>query len=175
MKHTFYKRLCVAQSVVLVSALCVFLMYTQVSATAGTELDPVVTRSYVHSELSLLQIEIQRLQTENAILRIRADNLEAALIATDGTVTGVYRIVEMQPGEALFARANTHIIVRTGRATAIMHENGLINMTAGLNVPHGQEILHNNLYISANDDGRGMNFSTHAWVMVMGEYYVVRP
>ena len=82
--------------------------------------------------------------------------------------------VQLAEGQKLIGGAGTEIIVRSGEATAIDNgENGVSNLTAGIDLRTGEQVGLNHLLLVPRADGRGITALTEVWVMVRGEYEIV--
>jgi len=105
------------------------------------------------------------------------DNVEMLINATAPTPVSP-QVVPFEPlfvqaGRSIIMEAGVEVILRSGQATAISGPNGLVDMTAGRDVVNGQAISQNHLMIVPATDGRGMRFTTDAWIMIKGSYQVV--
>lgn len=134
----------------LVIIFSVFAMTAAAVAAAGTpgsENDPVVTKSYVDSQIAQLK--------------------------SGGTAEGSYTIVEVKVGQKLFGKEGTEMILRSGEATAIDNgANGVSDITAGKDLMTGQAVGLNHLLLVPRDDGRGIQAITDLFVMVRGAYSI---
>lgn len=134
----------------LVIIFSVFAMTAAAVAAAGTpgsENDPVVTKSYVDSQIAQLK--------------------------SGGTAAGSYTIVEVKVGQKLFGKEGTEMILRSGEATAIDNgANGVSDITAGKDLMTGQAVGLNHLLLVPRDDGRGIQAITDLFVMVRGAYSI---
>ena len=115
--------------------------------TPGSEGDPVVTKSYVDSQIAQLK--------------------------SSGTASDTYVVVEVKAGQKVLGKSGTEIILRSGEATAIDNgANGVSDMTAGKDMMTGQSIGQNHLLLVPKDDGRGIQAITDLFVMVRGAYLI---
>lgn len=113
----------------------------------GSEGDPVVTKSYVDSQIARLQ--------------------------GDGTASSTYAVVEVKAGQKLLGKGGTEMVLRSGEATAIDNgANGVSDMTAGKDLMTGQSVGQNHLLLVPKDDGRGIQATTDLFVMVRGAYSI---
>ncbi|MCL2664037.1 MAG: hypothetical protein FWE82_00345 [Defluviitaleaceae bacterium] len=85
----------------------------------------------------------------------------------------LFVVEELQPGQKIIGRQGTEFILRGGTATVISGVNGLADITQGIELLNGASVKINHLMFTPMDDGRGLNITTKAWVMVKGEYYIV--
>ena len=116
---------------------------------AGTENDPVVTKSYVDSLVAGLKTELQQ----------------------SGSGEG-FAAVKIDAGTSVICKAGTEVIIRSGYASAIDNEtaDGIPDLTSGTNVPGGKNFDRNHLLIIPKEDGRGIKCSDDCWIMIKGGY-----
>jgi len=130
--------------------LSVFAVTAAVSAAAdppGSQGDPVVTKSYVDSQI--------------------------AQIRGEGGTSGTFIVVEVRAGQKLLGGGGTEIILRSGEATAIDNgANGIADITDGKDLMTGHVVGLNHLLLVPKDDGRGLHAITDLFVMVRGPYSI---
>jgi hypothetical protein len=137
----------VAGLVIVISVFAVTVAAAAAADTPGSEGDPVVTKSYVDSQI--------------------------AQIKGSGTASNSYTVVQVGAGQKLLGKSGTEIILRSGEATAIDNgANGVSDMTAGKDLMTGQIIGQNHLLLVPKDDGRGVQAITDLYVMVRGSYSI---
>lgn len=137
----------VAGLVIVFSVFAVTIAVAAAADTPGSEGDPVVTKSYVDSQI--------------------------AQIKSSGTASDTYVVVEVKAGQKVLGKSGTEIILRSGEATAIDNgANGVSDMTAGKDLMTGQSIGQNHLLLVPKDDGRGIQAITDLFVMVRGAYSI---
>ena len=113
--------------------------------TPGSEGDPVVTKSYVDSQI--------------------------AQIKGSGSVSNSYAVVEVKAGQRVLGKGGTEMILRSGEATAIDNgANGVSDLTDGKDLMTGQIVGQNHLLLVPKDDGRGIQAITDLFVMIRGPY-----
>ena len=131
------------------------------SVEPGSEQDPVVTKSYVDSQIN----ELKKLVGTN----------------NTGTNTGTTKFtfepVSINKNVQLIGKAGTEIIVRSGttKAITIMKdgiENGLQDITDGIDIKKDKTVPLNHLIIIPRDDGRGIKFTSDGYIMIRGEYEI---
>jgi hypothetical protein len=84
---------------------------------------------------------------------------------------GVFIPAEVAAGGRLIGGAGAEIIVRSGLASVIGNENnGVSDLTEGLDLMTGADAPPNHLLLVPRDDGRGVAAVTDLWVMVRGAY-----
>jgi len=140
--------------------------YTPAIAQPGTANDPLVSQRYVDERIAELQTQIALLQTQISSLQ-----------QGQGT-PGNSQVVPFTPlfvpsGSILIAEAGVEFILRSGNAIVIAGPNGLVDVTAGRDIANGHAISRNHLMLVPATDGRGLSFSTDAWVMIKGGFTVV--
>lgn len=98
-----------------------------------------------------------------------------------GSSSVAYTVEHLLKGQRIEATSSCEVILRSGRAEALVtsEENiangvGLSNVTKGTEVQNGQEVPLNNYIIIPRADGRAVVvLSDDAYFMVRGEYTVV--
>jgi hypothetical protein len=87
---------------------------------------------------------------------------------------GAFVPVEVAAGLRVIGGAGAEIILRSGEAAAIGNENnGVSDLTDGLDLPTGAVVQQNHLLLVPRDDGRGIAATTDMWVMVRGAYTIL--
>lgn len=133
--------------VIVFSVFAVTVAAAAAADTPGSEGDPVVTKSYVDSQIAQLK--------------------------SSGTASDTYLVVEVKAGQKVLGKSGTEIILRSGEATAIDNgANGVSDITAGKDLMTGQSIGQNHLLLVPKDDGRGILAITDIFVMVRGTYSI---
>lgn len=133
--------------VIVISVFAVTVAAAAAADTPGSEGDPVVTKSYVDSQIAQLK--------------------------GSGAESGAYVVVQVSAGQRLLGKSGTEIILRSGEATAIDNgANGISDMTAGKDLMTGQSIGQNHLLLVPRDDGRGIQAITDIFAMVRGAYSI---
>jgi len=168
---------CLKKVIAIFAVLAVFIS-TTANATPGTPTDPLVSRSYVDTRIAELE------ETITALTRIIADmQVSGADFPThvpvppdtnwgQGTNRELFEVIRVESGSTLIGGASTEIILRAGQATVVAGENGLVNVTSGQDIANGQTVPLNNLLIVPVADGRGLRFSTAAYIMVKGDFTI---
>lgn len=137
----------VAGLVIIFSVFAVTVAAAAAAGTPGSEGDPVVTKSYVDSQIAQLQ--------------------------SGGTTSATYTVVEVKAGQKVLGKSGTEIILRSGEATAIDNgANGVSDITSGTDLMTGQSVGQNHLLLVPKDDGRGIQAITDLFVMVRGPYTI---
>ncbi|MFZ5652580.1 MAG: hypothetical protein ACOY4I_17240 [Bacillota bacterium] len=122
----------------------------------GSVNDPLVTRSYVESQIN------SRLPGQvNDTIKAYADKYMA------------WKVADLTPGQQLEAKAGAEIIVRAGRTLVVDPVgSGIPDVTKGGNITAGQAVDLDHLLIVPRSDGRGISAQTKAIVMYKGEVQI---
>ena len=113
----------------------------------GSENDPVVTKSYVDSQI--------------------------AAIKSSGGSSDTFEAVFVEAGKKLIGGAGAEMILRSGGALAIDNgTDGLSDVTGAKDLMGGFAVTKNHLLLIPRDDGRGISAATDIWVMVKGSYTI---
>ncbi len=140
------KRITVITTVLLL-VLSLFAVAQAATVTPGSEGDPVVTKSYVDSEIA----------------KIKGSS------ATSATFEAVF----VNAGKSVLGGDGTEMILRSGEAKSISNiENGIADLTAGKDLMGSQSILPNHLLLVPRNDGRGISATTDIWIMIKGQYKI---
>lgn len=133
---------------VLIIALCGFTIVSGAGGTTpGSEGDPVVTKSYVDSQI-------------------------AQKVGSGGSFDS-YKAVQLTAGQKLIGNGGTEIILRSGEAVAIDNgANGVSDITGAKDLMTGHWVAKNHLLIVPGSDGRGITATTDIWVLVRGTYII---
>lgn len=121
---------------------------TQIGAQSfapGSEGDPVITKSYVDSQIAQLK-----------------------------TGSGsTYQAVQLTAGQRLLGDEGTELILRSGEATIIANgENGVSDVTEGMDLMTGHQVAQNHFLLIPRSDGRGISATTEVWIMIRGTYSI---
>ncbi len=150
---------------IMATALASGLILTMVTTTivsgadAGSNADPLVTKSYVDTKISDLKVLVTSALTENA----------------NNSTDSQYKVVTVPAGSTIMGGEGTEMILRSGKAAVSSpNANGIVNMTTGIDAQSGTDIPKNNLMIIPRQDGRGFKVSIDANIMVRGYYEIVQ-
>ena len=89
--------------------------------------------------------------------------------------SSVFQVVELSAGEKFVGGVGCEVILRSGKATAIISANGgLTDVTGGTDLKEKEEIPQNHLLIIPRDDGRGFVSATKSFIMVKGNYTITK-
>ncbi|CAK7085194.1 hypothetical protein KQI38_17845 [Tissierella carlieri] len=144
------------------SAIVILLGATRVFSEPGSELDPLVTLSYVEKKIEQLKYYV---------------DTELGKKNTGNETTGSWAVVEVPAGKSLICKDGTEIILRSGEARAIAIVvngvmNGLTDITVGKDLAMEENIIANHLLIIPRDDGRGARALTNSFFLVKGDYEI---
>ena len=126
----------------------------------GSVNDPLVSKSYVDEKVAeIVRTELGKQQGNGG-----AGSGSRSLI-----------VIELNPGETLYAGEGTEMIVRNGKAVSVSsNSNGIPDLTDGADLKAGAVIPNNHLLLFPRDDGRGVrphqDQKTTVFVMVRGSY-----
>ncbi len=169
------------------------LLTTVYAGTAGSSDDPIVTKSYVDSQINTIMDIISNSNSGNTGSNTGSNSLSdadkkeiveevVAILNAQGGNTGTgsvteeqsYVPVELQKGQIMLGGEGTEIIIRSGIAQAyVTTENGIVNATTGQDIANGQTVNKNNILIIPREDGRGIRaVSDSTWVLVKGSYTI---
>ena len=148
-----------------IAILACLLILSHLSTTAvaqpGTASDPLVTQRYVDQRIAELQAQITALQ-----------NQQQGGSTTPGQAGQVVPFTPLfiPAGTTLIAEAGVEFILRGGYAYVIAGPNGLVDVTAGQDIANGYPVSHNHLILVPATDGRGLHFTSDAWLMIKGGF-----
>lgn len=129
---------------------------------AGTESDPLVSKSYVDDKIN------QVLEIVNGG-SVSTDGNIAPAAAAGSSYTPVYASV----GQIVLGGEGTEIILRSGKANIYIEGvDGLVDTTTGKNLTTGDTASANHMMIVPRDDGRGVKVTEAAWFLIKGEYTI---
>lgn len=142
------------------------------SAPTGTVNDPLITKSYLDQQLAELVAKELGKQNGGASTPTPAPTPPAS---TGGAETEL-KVVQLQSGQTLFAKAGTEVIVRTGKTVAVSTDgDGIPDVTSGKDLAAGTAVDLNHLLIFPRD-GRGIKPAAKSeaaiYVMVRGGYSI---
>ncbi len=133
--------------VIVFSVFAVTVAAAAAADTPGSEDDPVVTKSYVDSQIAHLK--------------------------NGGVSSDSYKAVQLAAGQKLIGNEGTEVILRSGEAAAIDNgANGVSDVTGAKDLMTGQSVAQNHLLLIPRTDGRGIQAITEVWVMVRGSYSI---
>ena len=135
------------------------------SGVPGSEQDPLVTKSWVEARLDAFA-------PGEAARPPSARPDEPVQIVEPAPV---YTVVVVDAGKKMFPGEGTELILRSGRAKAMVpvEGNGLANLTTGRNLEDGDPIERDQLILCPREDGRGIITETETVFLVRSKYRIV--
>lgn len=135
----------------------------------GSQSDPLVTFSYVEKKITELKSYIDE--------KLSKDNIDSN--------QSTWQVVELLEGQSLIGKGGTEIILRSGKGKSISNisiknengvelkiDNGLTDVTDGLDLKSGVAIPRDHLLIIPRDDGRGVLAVSGSFFLVKGDYEI---
>lgn len=125
------------------------------AADAGSEADPLVSKSYVDDKIEQVLAKIGQ--------------------SSGGTATGgaAFTPVSVAVGKTIIGGEGTEIILRAGKAGVVVSgSEGISDVTTGQTLYNGHSAALNHLNIISRADGRGFKVTEAAWFLVKGSYTV---
>ncbi|MFV0519733.1 MAG: hypothetical protein ACK5LY_05600 [Lachnospirales bacterium] len=160
-----------------------------VTATPGTAADPVVTKSYVDEQIAIAIANAGSTTSNNTstgittttpqLTQAQIDEITASIYADvleqTSDITPLHVPVQAFKGQTILGAQGTEIILRSGECIIYsVAENGVTNLTNGLNLNAGDSVALDNLLIVPRQDGRGVTVTTdECWFMIRGEYEII--
>lgn len=139
---------------------------------AGSQTDPLVSKSYVEKRIAELEKKITDANTAQIQQQMTAvkGQLET-LIKASGSSASDFTLIQAKSGDVLTLGENTQLILRAGLAQAIAGQGGgLSDLTAGKDLKDGVELETNHLILVPKNDGRGIKVNYDSWLMIKGSY-----
>jgi len=135
---------------------------------AGQGVSEARVQEIIAAELAKLKQELQGQTSGNGSTAVQpgkqagsSDNLEVIKLGAD---------------QILYAGAGTELIVRTGKTIAVSNDDGIPDVTEGIDVPAGTAIKNNHLLVFPRE-GRGIkpdpNNKDEIYVMIRGGYILL--
>ncbi len=138
-------------------------------AEPGSEGDPIVTKSYVDSQIGTYKKTIDDLTVQVLDLK---EQLQADENDTATSNTG-YELLTIPKGGMLVGEQGTEFIVRAGNGTIVAGGGGgLQDLTDGVDLPSGSNAKKYHLLLIPRADGRGVLAESELIVMIRGGYTI---
>ena len=148
-------------------------------AAPGDASDPIVTLNYLKSTVLpdiLGQVDTKINTMKSAVvteLKTEITRLVANAVI-DVSYVG-FKAVEVEKDSIILGHEGTEIILRAGDAVSVCPgQNGITDVTAGLDLANAKKIEKNHVYIIPREDGRGIKMTVEGFIMVKGAYDVVK-
>lgn len=139
------------------------------NSQAGSSEDPLVAKSYVDDKIN------QVLEVINGTVGSNFDKqgLESGNISTQQVSGNIFKPVLVEVGQTIYGKEGTELILRSGKGNAVVPgEEGISNLTTGLELRNKGTVNKNHLIIIPRSDGRGIKVTEKAWFLVKGEYEI---
>ncbi len=156
----------------------------------GSELDPLVTKSYVDQQIAALTAggtvvsggttadgtAVAQLQTDVGELTHFIIDALLSVEELDGRMKAIeagFEVVEVHGAKTLLLHGGAEVIVRSGKAVAVQGTyGGLANATNGTDLRQGAAVTNQHLLISSRTDGRGLKFESTgtSYLLIRGGY-----
>ena len=149
------------------------------ASSPGTEQDPLVSLSYLEQRLNqIAQGELSDEALENIIQTVisnvifQMENVSNSPIATPSE-SFQFAPVFLEAGTVLIGDTGTEIIIRGGVVQSYVYgEDGIVNLTRGLEHLSDVTLAHNELLLIPRHDARGIRVMTDSWIMIKGGYFI---
>lgn len=145
----------------------------------GSASDPIVTKSYVDQKIREISGNMdngnlaKQVATQQALIENLMEEI-SELKNVETTNNNIFEVVVVQPGQVIYGKQSTEMIMRSGKAQAVaVAAGGLQDITSGEDLSSGMEIPKNHLLIIPREDGRGLLADTKLTVMVRGGYTII--
>lgn len=142
---------------------------------AGSANDPLVTKSYVDSQIAAISSSGSLSKLESTVKAqeemINVLTQEMNELKKQGSSS--YTVVTVPAGSSITGMQGTEIIVRSGSGIVLASDGGgLQDMTEGTDLLGGSEVPKYHLVIIPREDGRGIYATKDLIVMVRGGYNI---
>lgn len=147
------------------------------SSTAGTESDPLITKSYLDDYVTpqlesgitsdlLGQLDDMTMQLEQELQSLREE-----LDSTFQSNQEKFQLVELSSGQTIILDLGAQIVLRVGSATVTgSYSPALVNVTTGSTIDSGTSLTTNHLYLSTIEGRTITATSGTTKVLVFGGY-----
>ncbi len=151
-------------SIVLVLALLFGVNIYAQSISPGSTQDPLVSKSYIDQQISHIMSIINDIDQ-----RTKTVSVPEPVASTQS-----FEPVMLKAGDILLGGEGAEIILRSGQGvgyTAV--QNGLVDVTGGVDIYNETPVLLNHLIIVPRSDGRGVRALEESWFIVKGGYNII--
>jgi hypothetical protein len=157
----------------------------------GSTADPLVSKSYVEQLIAGLATKtyvdqaVSLLNDHSYVDQAVAQKADRAYVDgavqpkadktyVDGKV--LFTVVNVPQGSTLLGESGTEIVLRGGKATAVVSaKGGVLDATGGTDLRQGEAITPNHSLVIPVSDGRGLIAQTDVILIVKGSYSVKAP
>lgn len=157
--------------------LCGCIAVTVFAAQAGSQDDPLVSKSYVDNKISEL-LNIFNSNNNNVISEEDLTEIKeaaAAEISKNASLSDgqVYKPVYASVGQIVLCGEGCEVILRSGKANVyVTGVAGIVNATSGKELANGGKVDLNNIMVIPRGDGRGFKVTENAWFLIKGDYEI---
>lgn len=139
-------------------AAVVMVMGSVYGADAGSETDPLVSKSYVDDKI------------EQVMAKIGTGSSSGT---TSSATAATFTPVSVAVGKTIVGGEGTEMILRAGKANVVISgSEGITDATTGQALYNGHKATLNHLTIIPRNDGRGFKVTEAAWFLVKGSYTI---
>ncbi len=161
----------------------------------GSDSDPLVAKSYVDQQIAYVvslvsgssgsgsssggtvdSTALAQLQTDVGDLTkfvLDTINENTALKQRVSALESGFAVVEAKKGQTVILSGGSEAILRTGKATALKGENGLmIDASGGVDLTDGANVPLQHILLSSRSDGRGLKITADAFLLIRGTYTI---
>lgn len=139
-------------------AAVVMVMGSVYGADAGSEADPLVSKSYVDDKI------------EQVMAKIGTGSSSGT---TSSATAATFTPVSVAVGKIIVGGEGTEMILRAGKANIVISgSEGITDATTGQALYNGHKATLNHLTIIPRNDGRGFKVTEAAWFLVKGSYTI---
>lgn len=143
---------------------------------AGSDTDPIVTKSYVEKRIAELETKISSSSSSTNVdqkIASLQSQMEALALSSGGGTEQGFVLVKVKAGSKLVLSESAMLILRAGSAKTIIGPGGgLADLTIGTDLVDGQAIIGNHLILVPRNDGRGVKVTGDSWMMIKGSYTI---
>ena len=169
MKNRFFIGLAVLAGALLISVGTLL-----AGAAIGLQDDPLVTLGYLTNIFRPQVMEDVRQAEQEAAQKFesRVAELESQLDLSRSDSTEVFSVVTLTEGQTLICSVGTEIMLRTGSANAFGDDPALVDCTSGAELPSGDALTANHMYLVTVENNGLTVVSDTASVLVRGRHSV---
>lgn len=142
---------------------------------AGSANDPLVTKSYVDSQIAAISSggSLSKLESTVKAQEEMINVLTQEMNELKKQGSSSYTVVTVPEGSSITGMQGTEIIVRSGSGLVLASDGGgLQDMTEGIDLLGGSQVPKYHLVIIPREDGRGIYATKDLIVMVRGGYNI---
>jgi len=143
-------------------------------STSGTT--PTSTTSPTDPNITA---RVDNVEKEVGAIETNLDNIQGKIdfldqITLELSDSSVWQVIQVDAGVAIYATDTSEIVLRSGTAKAIgnKYDEGLSDVTSGVDIKDGTKLITNHLIIIPRGDGRGVIAITNCYIMYKGLWYM---